>query len=572
MSLMQNRRTFLESVGFTTATVGSNWSTFAQALESKAAPDLIVINAKVTTMDPANPKAEAFAVLADRFIAVGSTTDMKALGGPKTRTYDAKGMMITPAFGDTHNHGGGEQLLYGIWANDAFTAEFTTIAAILDKLKKKAATLPPGTWIEATCYDDTKVKDNRSITRHDLDTVSTVHPIRMMHRGSHSWYYNSKAFEMFGITKNTPDPVGGTFDKDEKGELNGRVTDNAQLMMNKKDVGKYETFTPAEKARRQLAGVEYISKKYTEQGLVNVCHDENVLESMQIARAKGTLWHRVSYEPTGDLLEAMIKTGIKSGFGDEVIKFGATSEHTVDGAISSRTAALSRPYIGITPPYKGNLKLSLEELQPWADRIHAAGIRVNCHANGDVAIAEVLTAYERMLQKMPVADSRPKITHCSVLNPDLVRRMKAMDVVPAEFSTYLYYNADKFKYFGTEFMKWTMPYKSLLDAGIRVSTGSDFEAGPYQPLMAIQGMVTRKGFNGEVWGPNQAVTVDEAIRCGTLHCAYDTKEDKIKGSIMVGKLADYVVFSDDLHTIDPQKILGVKVVQTVVGGVVRHQA
>ncbi len=268
----------------------------------------------------------------------------------------------------------------------------------------------------------------------------------------------------------------------------------------------------------------------------------------------------------------MIKTGIKTGFGDETLNFGATSEHTVDGAISSRTAALSRPYIGMSPPYKGNLKLTVDQIEPWAERVHRAGIRVNCHANGDVAIDNVLTAYEQMLKKFPVADCRPKITHCSVLNDGLVRRMKAMDVVPGEFSTYLYYNADKFKFFGTQFMDYTMPYRSLIDAGIKVSCGSDFGAGPYQPLMAIQGMVTRRGYNGEVWGARQAVTVDEAIRCSTLYGAYNTKEDHIKGSITAGKLADYVVLADDLHTIAPEKIKDVKVVQTVVGGITRYQA
>jgi len=512
MSIRQNRRTFLESVGFTTATVGSTWATFARAVENKRYPDLVVINAKITTMDPVMPKAEAFAVLGDRFLAVGSTTDMKSLAGPKTRIHDAKGMMVTPGFADTHNHGGGENLLYGCVVGDPYTCSFTTLAIILDKLKKKAATLPPGTWVEADFYDDTKVRDNRELNRHDLDSVSTVHPINVTHRGGHTGYYNSKAFEMAGITKNTPDPMGGTFQKDARGELSGWVTDNARLVFNK--IGNRETFSPAEKARRELAGVEFISKKYVEQGLVSVCHNENVLEAMQTARAKDTLLHRVSFEPRDDLLEAMIKTGIKTGFGDETLSFGTTSEHTVDGAISSRTAAISRPYIGVTPPYKGNLKLTVEMLGPWCERLYRSGIRANCHANGDVAIENVLTAYEQVLKKYPVRDSRPKITHCSVLNDGLVRRMKAMDVVPSEFSTYLYYNADKFKYFGTQFMNYTMPYRSLIDSGIKVSTGSDFGAGPYQPLMAIQGMVTRRGYNGEVWGGNQAVTVDEAFFAG----------------------------------------------------------
>jgi predicted amidohydrolase YtcJ len=294
---------------------------------------------------------------------------------------------------------------------------------------------------------------------------------------------------------------------------------------------------------------------------------------MQAVRQGGKLMHRISYEPSGEVLEGMIRTGIRSGFGDDWLRFGSTTEHGVDGSFSERTAALSRPYIGITPPYTGNVTEKQEDTNAWAERTHRAGIRVNVHANGDVAIAQSLTAFEHMLKAYPVADVRPKITHCTFINDDIVRRMKAMDVVASEFSSYIYYNADKFHFYGTDFMNHAMAYKTYADAGINASTGSDFGTpGPFAPMMSIQGMVTRKGFNGEIWGLNQKVTVDQAIRAATYNGAYDTKEERIKGSITVGKLADYVVLADDLHTIDPEKIKDVQVVQTVVGGVARHQA
>ena len=146
---------------------------------------------------------------------------------------------------------------------------------------------------------------------------------------------------------------------------------------------------------------------------------------------------RVSYEPTGDLLEAMIQNGIESGFGDEWIRLGATSEHTVDGSFSERTMAISKPYIGISPLYQGNLTETQDDLNALAERVHRAGIRLNCHANGDVAIDRVLIAYERALKLFPRGDVRPKITHCSPINDDLVRRMKALNVVPAEFSMFV---------------------------------------------------------------------------------------------------------------------------------------
>ena len=195
-----------------------------------------------------------------------------------------------------------------------------------------------------------------------------------------------------------------------------------------------------------------------------------------------------------------------------------------------------------------------------------AGIQVNCHANGDVAIAMTLTSFERAQRLFPRRDARPKITHCTLINDDLLRRIKAGGVVPAPFTSYAYYNADKFHFYGEALMKRCMAYRSFLDAGIPAAAGSDFDPGPFAPLMGMQGMVTRKGWNGEIWGANQRITVDEAIRINTLNGAHASFEEAIKGSITPGKLADFVVLADDPHTVDPSKIKDIAIVRTVVGG------
>jgi hypothetical protein len=280
----------------------------------------------------------------------------------------------------------------------------------------------------------------------------------------------------------------------------------------------------------------------------------------------------VSYEASSKVLEAMIAGGIMTGFGDEWIRFGATSEHTVDGSFSERTMALSTPYPGVEPPYKGNVTETQDELNAWIERVHRAGIQVNCHANGDVAIDMVLTAVERAQRLFPRADARPKITHCTLINDDLVRRIKAAGVVPAVFTSYTYYNSDKFVFYGEELMKRCMAYRSFLDAGVPAAAGSDFSPGPFDPRMAIQGMATRKGWDGKTWGANQKITVAEALRVNTLNGAYNSHEEGIKGSITQGKLADFVVLSDDLFTVDVEKIKDLQVVRTVVGGKVVYQA
>jgi len=266
----------------------------------------------------------------------------------------------------------------------------------------------------------------------------------------------------------------------------------------------------------------------------------------------------------------MIASGIMTGFGDEGIKLGATSEHTVDGSFSERTMALSTPYAGTT--YKGNVTETQEELNAWVERVHRAGIQVNCHANGDVAIDMYLSAFERAQKLAPRADARPKITHCTLINDDLVRRIKAVGAVPAMFTTYAYYNTDKFPFYGEELMKRSMAFRTLLDAGVHAAAGSDFSPGPFAPLMGIQGMVTRTGWDGTTWGANQRVTVDEAIRINTLNGAYASKEESIKGSITAGKLGDFVVLADDPHTVAKDKIKDIPIVRTVVGGATVHQA
>ena len=543
----------------------------ARPLDALAAidPDLVVYNAKVFTIDSALPRAGGFAIAGSRFVAIGSSADMRALAGKRTQSFDAKGMTIVPGFTDTHNHAGGTTLLYEVLVGNPFEVEFVTIQSIIDKLKMRAHDLPPGTWVEGYFHDDTKLKDKRPLTVRDLDQVSTEHPVVVHHRGGHTSFFNSRAFALAKVTRDTPNPTGGTFDKDANGDLNGRVTDLARAVFNK--VGMTPTYSAEERAKRERDGIAHISKQFVRYGLTSVHHEGGDLAAIQDVRARGELLHRVSYEASGRVLEDMMRSGIATGFGDEWIKFGATAEHTLDGSFSERTMALSVPYPGQNG-YKGNVTESQDECNAWVERVHRAGIQVNCHANGDVAIAQYLTAVERAQKLFPRRDARPKITHCTLVNDDLVRRIKAAGAVPALFSTYAYYNTDKFPFYGEDLMKRAMAYRTLLDAGIPCTGGSDFSPGPFAVLMGIQGMVTRTGWDNTTWGANQRISVDEALEVTTLNGAYASHEESIKGSITVGKLADFVVLADDPHTVDPSKIKDIQIVRTVVGGRTVYQA
>ena len=573
MSDRWSRREFLglTSIGLA-GTLTPEWLRDARGVsrfaERAPEPELVVFNAKVYTMDAAIPVAEAFAIKGGRFVAVGKTADVRGLAGKGTQLLDAQQMTIVPGFIDCHNHAGGTTLLYETLVGNPFEVEFVSIASIIAKLKARAAQLPPGTWVEGYFHDDTKLTDKRPLNIKDLDQVSTEHPVVVNHRGGHTSFYNSKAFELANVTKNTPDPAGGTFDKDANGELNGRVTDRAKGMLSR--AGRRPEYSAAQREQRDRDGIAHISKQFARYGLTTVHHEGGDLAAIQDVRARGDLRHRISYESSGGVLNNMIATGIRSGFGDEWLRMGATSEHTVDGSFSERTMALSVPYPG-QHDYRGNVTETQDTLNEWVERVHRAGIQVNCHANGDVAIEMYMTAFERAQKLFPLPDPRPKVTHCTLINDDLIRRLKAAGAVPAMFTTYAYYNTDKFPFYGEDLMKRSMAYRSMLDAGIYAAAGSDFSPGPFAPLMGVQGMVTRTGWDNTSWGVNQRVSVDEAIRINTYNGAWNSHEEKDKGSISEGKLADFVVLASDPHTVSPDKIKDIQIARTVVGGATMYQ-
>src|SRR5258708_17957891 len=258
-----SRREFVGLAGAGIAGVAAPWlpgTVTAPAQAGGSEPDLVVINAKVYTVDAARPRAEAFAVKGARFLAVGSTADIKALAGKNTQTYDAKGMTIVPGFSDCHNHAPGTTLLYDVIVGNPYEVEFVTIKSIVEKLRAKARETPPGTWVAGYFFDDTKVQDKRELNVHDLDEVSKEHPVVVEHRGGHTSYYNSKALEMAGIDKNTPNPAGGTFDRDTLGDLNGRVTHRANNPFGR--VGQKPSFTPDQRDQPERDGHPYIPKQF----------------------------------------------------------------------------------------------------------------------------------------------------------------------------------------------------------------------------------------------------------------------------------------------------------------------
>ena len=519
-------------------------------------PDLIVMNGKVFTSDPAQPRAEAFAVKNGRFIAVGSTSDVRNLAIARTRIIDAERMTVTPGFIDAHCHPSGVQELYGVNTN------LRTVREIQAAIRRKAESTPPGYWINGFMFDDTKL--DRPLMKKDLDEATTEHPVVVAHRGGHTSWYNSKALELAGITKDTPDPPDGRFFR-ENGELTGRVAENARRVFN--GVGKRETFTREQQRERARNGMRYMSQLFNAAGLTSVHNagtsPEHIL-AYEDCRKNGELTHRAymmirSTEAFNGLKAANIYTG----FGDEWIRVGGI-KFVADGSASERTMRMSTPYVG-TNDY-GILTMTQDQIYEAVDDAHSHNFQVGIHANGDVTIDMVLNAYERALQKWPDPNRRHRIEHCTLVNPDLIRRIKANGVIPTPFWTYVYYHGEKWSQYGDEKVRWMFAHRSFLDAGIRVPGASDYNPGPFEPLMAIQSMVTRTDYKGRVWGANQKVTVDEALTIGTINGAYASSEENLKGSITAGKLADFVFLEKDPHEVPPNEIMTIKVNRTAVGG------
>jgi predicted amidohydrolase YtcJ len=524
-------------------------------------PDLIVVNARVYTVDPAQARAEAFAVKNGRFIAVGSTADVRHLATARTRVIDAAQATVTPGFIDTHCHVSGVSELYSVNANVRRVRELQA------NLKARADKTPAGMWVTAVMFDDTKL--DVPLTRRELDEVSRDHPIAVNHRGGHTSWYNTKAFELAGITKETKDPDHGRFFRDQSGELTGRVAELARGVFAK--VGTRETFTEDEQRRRGREGMRYISELLTAAGLTTV-HDAGAdrdrILAYEDAKANGELRHRACFLVRGNTTFAGFKAaGIYYGFGDEWLRVGGV-KYGADGSASERTMRMSTPYVGTTD--YGILTMTQEEIDEAAEDAHRHGFRIAIHANGDVTIDMVLKAYEKVLARHPRRDTRHRIEHCSLVNPDLLRRIKAIGAIPTPFWTYAHYHGEKWKEYGPEKMQWMFAHKSFLETGIPVPGASDYGPGPFEPLMAIQSMVTRKDFAGNVWGPRQRVTVDEAFTIGTINGAYASHEEHVKGSITAGKYADFVMLEKDPHDVDPDTIKDIKVLRTVVGGKTMH--
>lgn len=525
--------------------------------DQRTEPDLVLYNANILTVDAAQPRAQAVAIAGGRFFAVGSNDDVRRLAKAGTPQVDIGGKTVVPGFIDAHTHPSYAGIRHLRWVD----CDLRSIAEIQKAIRDRAAKTPAGDWIIGFKYDDTKTKEGRKLTREDLDAAAPAHPVFIEHRGGHTAYVNSLALRRTEVSDATADPEGGKFDRDPAtSHLTGGLRENATVPFRK--------LIPTTFSRDEMRqGVRLISQMMVRTGVTSVHDAEAAPEDLlayQDAREAGELSFRVYCLMQYQFLERMTAAGVRAGLGDEWLRVGAV-KLVCDGSISERTARLTQPYVG-RPNDHGILVTGEEELYANARKAHAAGWQIGTHANGDAAIDIMLRIYERLQREMPRKDPRYRLEHCTVVNPSLIGRIRALGAIPTPFSTYVYYHGEKMREYGAERLDWMFAVRSFLDAGIRVTQASDYPPGPFEPMMALQSEVTRTDSHGNLWGARQRVTVEEALRVGTLNGAYASFEEDRKGSITAGKLADLVVLGRDPTRVDPMSLVEIPIERTMAGG------
>jgi len=529
-------------------------SAFALLPIARIEPELILYNGNIWTVNDNLPRAQAVAISGGRILAVGTNDEVLSLAAGLSKKIDLGGNTVLPGFIDAHAH----PCESGVAHLRMVACDKDSISDIQAALRERAGKTPAGQWVLGFLYDDGKTP--RPLSLQDLDAAVPDHPVLVRHRGGHTIFVNSRALKLAGVDEHTPDPPGGRFEHDAAGHLTGHVGDKAT-----EPFTRLIAFTPTRDDHRE--GAKLISKIFTSKGVTSAGDADagtEDLQGYQDCRDAGDLRMRVCVHMSVRVLDRMIAAGVHTGFGDEWVRIGAVKQYA-DGSISERTAWLSEPYIGI-PDYHGLKVSSRDELYENSRKAHAAGWQLATHANGDLAIDEILGVYEQVQRETPKADPRYRIEHCTLLNDSLLQRMKALGAIPVPFSGYVYFHGDVMHFYGEQRTEHMFPMRDFLTYGLQPTDSSDYTASPSDPMMWLRSQVTRTDMKGNVWGANQKISVEEAIRCGTINGAHATFEEKQKGSIDLGKLADLVVLADDPFKVEALNLHKITVERTMVGG------
>ena len=528
--------------------------------------ELVFINGAVYTANDRQPIAEAVVTSGDRIIYVGDNAEARRFVGKNTRVIDLQGRALLPGLTDSHQHLAG----VGFREMNLNLEGTTSLQDFLAKVKARVDEAKPGEWITGRGWIETFWQPPVFPTRADLDSVAPNNPVILGRADGHGAVVNSAALKLAGIDKNTPNPFGGEISKDANGEPNGMLLDAAQGLVRR----HIPDTTVADAERAIILGVNRnISLGWTQVQDAGGSYPEVDLFKKLYSEGKIKLRiYKAVHGPSESSARLLSEGPIIGAFNN---RFTLRSIKVVsDGALGSRGAALLAPYAD-KPDTKGFLTVKQEELAPMLTQALKVGVQVETHAIGDYANRFTLDEYEKAFKAVPAAqrkvpDPRWRIEHSQIVNPADIPRFAKLGVIPSMQPSHaigdLHFAPSRL---GIPRLAGAYAWQSLIKSGAIIPGGSDAPVERGEPLIEFYAAVARKdqkGFSGAGWHPEEAVTRAQALKMFTIWPAYAAFEDKLRGSIEVGKLADLTIFSADIMKIPEPEILKARCVMTVING------
>ena len=535
------------------------------ALSGQQKADIIFVNGSVWTVNSIKPRAEAVAVLGDRILSVGSNAEIRKLSGPATRAIDLKGRLVVPGFIDNHTHfsSGGFQLQSVDLRSAKSEREFAQL------IEKRAAKFPDR-WITGGDWDHDNWPGGKLPTKELVDRLAPKTPVFVNRYDGHMALANSYVLQLAGVTKNTPDPPGGTVVKDPvTGEPTGVLKDEAMSYVYR--IMPAATTEELEDAIR-LALME--ARRFGVTSIQDISSSADV-RAYQTLKNRGELTSRFYCRLPLSQWEHLAEAGIAAPFGDEFVRLGSLKAYA-DGSLGSTTALFFDPFTS-DPSTRGLPSDILLDgrLEQWSLGADKSRLQLSIHAIGDSANSRTLDIFEKAIRQNPSWDRRFRIEHAQHIHAKDFKRFADLGAIA---SVQPYHAIDDGRWaekrIGHERCKTTYAFRSFLENKVKMGFGSDWTVGPLSPLLGIYAAVTRRttdGANPNGWFPEQKISVMEAIEAYTLSNAFAAFEEKEKGSIESGKLADLVVLKDNILTIDPLKIEDTQVDMTILGGQIVYQ-
>lgn len=523
---------------------------------------IALINGEIITVDSKDIIHEACLVEGNEIVAVGTVNEIKASMKSSAEVIDLEGKSVLPGLIDAHMH----LFLYGntLMHLDCKASEIHSIEELSQKISEKIKETEKGVVIRVFGFNEKMMEEQRYPKIQELDELTIEHPIIITRTCGHIGVVNSATLEIFGIDTGTPDPQGGTIEKDQNGELTGRLIESAFLDYGQRiPYSEEELFEALVKAQEQLFSYG-ITSVHDAGGF-----DGNSFRIMQIASEKKMIKTRV-YAMIGTLNDCegftknMLKAGVVTHTGNEFFKIGPAKLFT-DGSSTGPTIATREPYTSDENNY-GYLMYTEEELYSIFSEAHQKGYQLTVHAQGDKAIEQYLNVIERLQKEYPRADHRHRVEHLGVCPPDLQEKVEALKVIPVLNPSFPYEFGESYIQNYGERTNYMVAAKDLLDRDIIVSAGSDAPITTVNPFIGMYMAVTRETKQQTAFGQQQKVSLMDAIRMYTHSAAYASFDESIKGSIEVGKLADLAILDRSILNIPVEEIPEIRVEMTIVDG------